>query len=75
MQMPIAVRDFTKACRYTFAGKYDKTLGLYLRLGRGPVFELIEKHDLYSAVKTSAINVGETVVHKYECTGVALLST
>lgn len=36
---------------YTFAGKYDKTLGLYLRLGRGPVFELIEKHDLYSAIQ------------------------
>ena len=39
------------ALLYQYDKKYDKTLSIYLQLKQGPVFELIEKHDLYDSIQ------------------------
>eukprot|EP01088_Endostelium_zonatum_P016114 TRINITY_DN4223_c0_g1_i1.p1 TRINITY_DN4223_c0_g1~~TRINITY_DN4223_c0_g1_i1.p1 ORF type:complete len:1005 (-),score=309.56 TRINITY_DN4223_c0_g1_i1:127-3141(-) len=40
---------------YSYQGSYDKTLHIYLRLGKKEAFDLIVKHDLFSAVKDQII--------------------
>ena len=37
-------------CRYTYDKRYDKALGIYLRLRHPDVFELIHKHNLFDSI-------------------------
>jgi hypothetical protein len=43
------------ADRYTNSGQFDKALHVYLRLGRGDVFALIEKHSLFHAIQDKIV--------------------
>eukprot|EP01114_Cavostelium_apophysatum_P004970 TRINITY_DN1546_c0_g1_i1.p1 TRINITY_DN1546_c0_g1~~TRINITY_DN1546_c0_g1_i1.p1 ORF type:complete len:976 (-),score=258.51 TRINITY_DN1546_c0_g1_i1:28-2796(-) len=42
---------------YTYDKQFDKTLAIYLGLGRGPVFELIKDHNLFDSVRDKVIQL------------------
>lgn len=43
--------------RYTYDRQYDKALGIYLELKKGPVFELIRDFNLFDAVKDKVLSL------------------
>lgn len=63
-------------CSYTYDQRYDRALEIYLKLRHKDVYQLIHKHNLFSAIKDKIVLLMDFDKEvKHLCDSFALLRT